>query len=308
MRSEVQKLPELFLKRLAQVVPRHKFDSIANTFTERKPTTFRVNTLKVEAQFIAPLQQRLEHQRFRLEKVSWYSDAFVVHRGTQRELEKTEAYLKGELYIQNLSSMIPPLVLKPEPGECVLDLTAAPGSKTTQISAMMIPPPTFSADGGSFEERRPFGPKVGGGMNGEGEVLAVENDPIRFEKLRANILLQGARNVTVVLEDGERIGKKYPGRFDRVLLDAPCSAEGRFLTSEPSSYRYWKLEKVTAVSKIQKKLIHSALLALKPGGILVYSTCTFAPEENEAVVNEVLERFRDVEVVGAIHELPLHSI
>lgn len=261
MRSEAQKLPKLFLERLARIVPRHKFDSIANTFTERKPTTLRVNTFKSNGKIV---EVELRKQGFQLSRVPWYRDAFIVQRGTQRELEKTEVYQRGEIYVQNLSSMIPPLVLKPIPGERVLDLTAAPGSKTTQISAM---------------------------VNGEGEILAVENDPIRFEKLRANVLLQGTHNVTVVLDDGERVGKKYPEHFDRVLLDAPCSAEGRFLTSEPSSYRYWKLEKVAAVSKIQKKLIHSAFLALKPGGVLVYSTCTFAPEENEAVVDTVLKEF-----------------
>ena len=261
MRSEARLLPELFLSRLRKIIPSQKFDVIANSFTDTKPTTFRINSLKISRELV---RENLERQGFRLASVSWYPDAFVLREGRLKELEKTESYLKGEIYVQNLSSMIPPLVLDPKPGERILDLTAAPGSKTTQTACL---------------------------MKGEGKIVANESDRIRYEKLKANVELQAARNVELVLSFGESIGKKCPNHFDRVLLDAPCSAEGRFNARAPSSYRYWTLDKVKEMAKLQKKLFTSAVSALKSGGILVYSTCTFSPEENEGVLNEGLEKF-----------------
>ncbi len=276
MRSEVQRLPELFLKRLKQIVPFSSWDRIANTFTENKPTTFRVNTLKTNSKSIKSF---LEERNFSLSAVPWFTDAFVLKKDRQKDLEATDPYLNGEIYLQSLSSMIPLLVLNPKPGEIILDLTAAPGGKTTQMACL---------------------------MNGEGKIVANENDKIRFEKLKANLILQAALNVEAILSYGESFGNKYPDQFDRVLVDAPCSAEGKFLTSEPSSYRYWNLNKVKEVSKLQKKLLISGLKALKPGGALVYSTCTFAPEENEEVVDSALRNLGD-SIGLEVFKLPLQN-
>ena len=270
MRSEAHSLPKLFLERLRGIIPTQKFDAIANTFTEPKPTTFRINSLKTSRE---RTREQLERHGFGLASVSWFSDAFILRKGRLRELEKTDSYVKGEIYVQNLSSMIPPLVLDPKSGETVLDLTAAPGSKTTQIACL---------------------------MKGEGTIVANESDRIRCEKLKANIEIQGIENVQVLLGYGESIGKKYPEHFDKILLDASCSAEGRFNTREPSSYRYWKPETVLEMAKLQKKLFASAFSTLKPGGVLVYSTCTFAPEENEAVLNDALEQFDAAIEIGTI--------
>jgi len=274
MRSAARVLPQIFLERLKKIVPSQKLDSVANTFTDSKPTTFRVNSLKAERNSV---KEKLEREKFRLEPVSWYPDAFVLREGRLKDLEKTETYQKGEIYVQNLSSMIPPLVLSPKPGETVLDLTAAPGSKTTQMAAL---------------------------MKGEGQIIANESDKIRYEKLKSNISLQGAQNVEAVLGYGESIGKKFPERFDKILLDAPCSAEGRFDVRTPSTYRYWNLKVVQDNAKLQKKLLASALIALKPSGILVYSTCTFAPEENEDVLNDALAKFPNLELEPIPLKLP----
>jgi 16S rRNA (cytosine1407-C5)-methyltransferase len=125
-------------------------------------------------------------------------------------------------------------------------------------------------------------------MEGRGAIVANDNHRIRFYKLRANVLQQGAANVELSLRYGETFGKSDPEAFDRVLVDAPCSTEGRFLTRESASYRQWKLRKIHEMVGKQRRLLRSAAAALKPGGILVYSTCTFAPEENEAVVDWLL--------------------
>jgi 16S rRNA (cytosine1407-C5)-methyltransferase len=262
MRSEIKNLPEVFLERFKKIVPQGKFDQLANTFCEPKPATFRVNTLKTSREVV---REKLEAAgNLRVEPVSWYGDAFILREGRLRELQETDVYKNGEIYVQNLSSMIPPIVLEPAPGERILDLTAAPGSKTTQIACL---------------------------MNGEGEIVANDNDKVRFFKLKATTELQGAQNVKLSLRYGESFGREFPESFDRVLLDAPCSAEGRFNTREPASFGYWKPRKVDEMARKQRKLLFSTLSALRPGGVLVYSTCTFAPEENEAVLNMALKKF-----------------
>lgn len=295
MRSEVQRLPTLFLERLRRIIPPQKFDAVANTFADAKPTTFRINTLKnvgarsprpsggetlPDRQAGPPLQETLEHLGFRLERVPWYPNAFILRGGRLRDLQETEAYKKGEIYVQSLSSMLPSLVLDPQPGERILDLTAAPGSKTTQIACL---------------------------MKGEGTIVANDNNRIRFFKLKANVELQDAANVELSCRPGELFGRDFPESFDRVLLDAPCSAEGRFQIGEPGSYKYWKPAKVKEMARKQKNLLLSAIRALKPGGVLVYSTCTFAPEENEAVLDWALEKLKDaieIENIGNRIRIP----
>lgn len=160
--------------------------------------------------------------------------------------------------------MIPPLVLNPQKGDCVLDLAAAPGSKTIQLA----------------------------GIVGEtGQILAVEKIRKRFYKLQDNLARNSAGFVKTYMGDGERIWKRNMEAFDRVLLDAPCSTEGRFLESDPETYHYWSMRKVKEMVRKQSRLLFSAVQCLKPGGTLVYSTCTFAPEENEGVVDRILQQF-----------------
>ncbi len=263
MKAEAKALPSVFLEKLKRIIPVQKWDEVANTFTEVKPTTFRINTLKASPDV---LRERLEHLGFRLEKVSWYPEAFILRSGRLRELQETEAYRKGEIYVQSLSSMLPPLVLDPQPGDTLLDLTAAPGSKTTQMACM---------------------------MKGEGKITANDNNKIRFFKLKANLEMQGASNVELSMRHGELFGRDFPESFDRILLDAPCSAEGRFNTDEPATYKYWKPAKIKEMARKQKNLIISAVRALRPGGVLVYSTCTFAPEENEGVLDWLKGKFEE---------------
>ena len=160
--------------------------------------------------------------------------------------------------------MVPPLVLNPKPGEKVLDLTAAPGSKTTQMAAM---------------------------MQNRGSILANELDKIRCERLQYNVTAQGASIVIVNNDYGERIGSKYSQVFDKVLLDTPCSGEGRFLATDPKTYRSWSEKKVSELVKMQKKLFKSAYEALKPDGTMVYSTCTLNLAENEQILEWALEQF-----------------
>ena len=163
------------------------------------------------------------------------------------------------MYSQGVESQIPVLVLDPRPGETVLDLCAAPGSKATQIAAH---------------------------MNNEG--MLVANEPVRdrFFRLKSVVDLMGAR-VTLKMVDGRRFSSAL---FDRILVDAPCSSEGRFNVHEPKTTRYWSVRKVHEMAHKQKGLLLNASRLLKPGGVLVYATCTFAVEENEAVVDWLLRK------------------
>ncbi|HEO63642.1 MAG TPA: RsmB/NOP family class I SAM-dependent RNA methyltransferase, partial [Candidatus Omnitrophica bacterium] len=146
----------------------------------------------------------------------------------------------------------------------VLDLTAAPGSKTTQMAAL---------------------------MNNAGKITAFEKDSVRYQKLLANLRYQGVLNTEAHNIDSLGAWRDYFEKFDKVLLDAPCSAEGRFHATRAKTYKYWNQVKVKNMAKKQKGLIRTAFSCLKPGGLLVYSTCTFSPEENESVVNYLLRKF-----------------
>ena len=279
MKNQTRHLPEAFEAKLRRIIPANQWDRVLRSFSGERPTTFRVNSLKPDT---SSLKERLEPLGFKIENVVWYKDAFILRKGRQKDLEKTGLYEKGQIYVQGLSSMVPPLILAPSPGEKVLDLTAAPGSKTTQLSAL---------------------------MKNQGSITANDNNAIRVEKLKANTALQGATNVTVLeAGDGGMVWKENHEAFDKVLLDAPCSSEGRFHLDTPSTYGYWREDTNRKMAKDQRRLLKSAVLSVKPGGTLVYSTCTFAPEENEMVVQWALETYADaLEVETITLPLPFHT-
>ena len=265
-----KRLPKEFMKNLSEMFSPIVIDRIVAGMINDRYTTLRVNTIKYTA--LKFIQYCKEHN-IKFERVIWYQDAFIIKNMKEKEIQKLDIYEKGYIYLQSLSSMIPPIVLNPKPKEKILDLTAAPGSKTTQLSAL---------------------------MENQGYILANELDKIRCERLKYNVDMQGAKIVEVVNGRGEKIGEKYQKMFDKVLLDAPCSGEGRFCARNVMSYRNWSLKTVKDLSKLQKKLIESAYKALKPNGIMVYSTCTLNKEENEFILNWAINNLQlkilDIEV------------
>ncbi len=255
------RLPKEFMQFLYKKYTPIKVDQILLGMTENRYTTLRVNTLKYDIQ---NLMKYFKDKNIKFERVPWYKDALIIKNANEKQIQKLEIYEKGYIYIQSLSSMIPPLVLNPQIGEKILDLTAAPGSKTTELASL---------------------------MNNNGYILANELDKVRYERLIYNINRQGAEIVETVNERGEKLGNKYPEFFDKVLLDTPCSGEGRFIVSSVATYRDWSTKKVKELSKLQKKLFESAYKALKPNGTMVYSTCTLNLEENEFVLDWALKNF-----------------
>lgn len=276
LNPETEKLPAKFLDSLRALFDEPDFERIANTFTERRPTTFRANLLKITSTALA---EALSEQGFETQQVPWCDYAFILRNKSLRDLQETPEYEQGKLYVQNLSSMVPPLILEAKPGENVLDMTAAPGGKSMQIAMM---------------------------MRGEGKLIANDNSKVRFFKLKANVERQGVKNIELSLKYGESFGKYFQGHFDRILLDAPCSTEGKFYTSKPSSYKYWRPAKTKEMARKQKRLLYAAFESLKKGGTLVYSTCTFSPHENEWILSWAHRKFGDAFSVEQIN-LPFEN-
>ena len=255
------KLPLDFIENLYKTYNTRIADKILLGMGERRFTTLRVNTLKSN---VEEVKECLEKQNVEFEIVSWYKDAIIIKNAQESDLQKMDLYKDGKIYLQSLSSMIPPLVLNPKEGEKVLDLTAAPGSKTTQMVAL---------------------------MKNEGYILANELDKLRCERLKYNVNMQGAKIVETINENGRIIGDKYPEYFDKVLLDTPCSGEGRFIVNDVKTYKNWSTKQVEELIKVQKDLFTSAVKSLKINGEMVYSTCTLNLKENEEIVNWAIKEY-----------------
>jgi NOL1/NOP2/sun family putative RNA methylase len=188
-------------------------------------------------------------------------------RGAQLDAQVAD----GRIYLLNPASLLAVTALAPQHNEELLDLAAAPGGKTLLMAAAMA---------------------------NSGRIAAVEPVKGRFHRLRANLQRCGVTNVDFYLADGRGVGAKVPGRFDGVLLDAPCSSEARIRLNEPKTYAHWKPRKIKEVARKQRGLLRSAFAALKVGGRLVYSTCSFAPEENEANVDYLLSAESGADLVA----------
>jgi NOL1/NOP2/sun family putative RNA methylase len=232
------------------------------------PVTIRVNTLRASPEEV---YLRLTNCGFVVSKIDWADDLFLVNQGKP---SKTIEHWLGMFYIQEAVQTVPVRVLDPRPGDQILDIAAAPGGKCTQIASY---------------------------MHNRGSLIANEPVGKRQPSLMANINRLGVLNATVTSYRGESFPMGVS--FDRILLDAPCSAEGT-IRKEPSLRDGATKSTVDRLSRLQRRLILRSYDLLKPGGVLVYSTCTFAPEENEAVVSYLLsEREASIDEVS----VPFHT-
>jgi NOL1/NOP2/sun family putative RNA methylase len=263
-------LPLQLLDRWKELYSKEEFDNLLENLSRKPSPSFRTNTIKTTSDI---LETELTKQGFAFEKVDWYADAFILTNKSIRELTETDAYKNGFLYIQNLSSMIPSLVLDPKPNEKILDITAAPGSKATHIAAL---------------------------MQNSGELTTNDKSFKRLFKLKENLSRMGVTNAKVLNLPGESFWKKLPEYFDRTLVDVPCSMEGRIRCDDPKSYEDWSPKKIKQLSKLQKYLLRSAVSATRVGGTIVYSTCTLSPEENEEVIEWVVNKTPDSLAVESI--------
>ena len=257
--TEKIEFKEDFIKRYEQLTDFEKFKKYSFSYLRK---AIRINTLKIS---VKECKERIEKKGWKLEQVPWCKEGFWISKPERRDVGNLWEHHMGYFYVQEAASMIPPLVLQPKPGETVLDMAAAPGSKTTQMSAM---------------------------MNNEGVIIANDYKGMRLAALGVNVQRVGATNITVTLMDGARMREV---QFDKILLDAPCSGTGTICKSL-KTVRMWNPLMVRRIAKQQEVLINNAWKLLKPGGTMVYSTCTCEPEENEGTVSDFLNKHKDAKV------------
>jgi NOL1/NOP2/sun family putative RNA methylase len=246
-------LPDIFLSKMREQLE-EDFFSFAASYEEEPWRGVRINQLKInnaDAYFSVIGEEKS------FTPIPWCAEGFAYRESLP--LGQSLAYLQGLFYIQEPSAMTPAALLGALPGERILDLCAAPGGKTTQIASA---------------------------MRGEGLLVSNDASPTRTQALVRNIERAGVRNAVILTEQPRKLAERFPGFFDRVLVDAPCSGEGMF-RRDADVLKAYTANKPEACAAIQTDILRHAAVMVKPGGRLVYSTCTFNTIENE----EVIERF-----------------
>lgn len=253
-------LNPLFLKRM-QAFLQEDYPAFLKSFDEPAIRGLRLNTAKISHHHWNRINP------FKLEPVPWTPDGFYY--SDEESPGKHPYHDAGLYYIQEPSAMAVAALANPAPGEFVLDLCAAPGGKSTQLAAL---------------------------MHNSGLLVSNEINLARAKILSQNIERMGLRNAVVTQEKPERLSSFFPKFFDKIVVDAPCSGEGMF-RKNPEAILEWGEEQICLNSKRQSSILKEAYRMLKEGGTLIYSTCTFAPEENEAVLSQFLDEHPDCSII-----------
>jgi len=259
-----------FIERYEKLTNFEEFKKYSLSFLRR---SIRVNTIKIT---IDELKKRLE-KNWVLDQIPWCNEGFYIeHRKKERrDIGNLIEHSLGYFYTQEAASMIPPLVLEPNENDTVLDIAASPGSKTTQLASI---------------------------MKNKGILIANDYKIIRLKPLSINIQRCGITNCIITLMRGQWYNKSNI-EFDKILVDAPCSGTGTIRKSL-KTLRIWNPNMVKRLSITQKQLIDTAFNILKQDGTLVYSTCSLEPEENEAIIDFLLNKFENAK----LEEIKLMSI
>ena len=255
-----KQIPEFLNKMLIEQYGEEIANKIIEGYLKQRYVTLRVNTIKVTNEEI---KQELKNSNIEYEEVEWYKDALIIKNVRENEIRKMLIYEEGKIYLQSLSSMLPPIALEPKEGENILDMAAAPGGKTTQIATI--------TSNGSY-------------------ITACEKNKIRAERLKYNLQKQGVTCANVMTEDARQLSDYFS--FDKILLDAPCSGSGTKNVFENN----FSEELIKRSCKAQENLLRKALNILKPGGEMIYSTCSILKKENEEIIGKVLKNNK-IEIV-----------
>lgn len=273
-----QQLPDFFVKKLEQQYGNELCEKIKESFEKTRFTTFRVNTLKSNNEEI---EKALKYNSIEFEKASISDNAYIVKNANEAKIQELEAFKEGKIYLQSLSSMLPPIILEPKENSDILDMAAAPGGKTTQMAAI---------------------------SNNKSHITACERNAIRAEKLKYNIEKQGASCVFCMVKDSREIDDFFS--FDQILLDAPCSGSGTLDLQNEKLNKYFTETLIEKSVKTQKQLLNKAIKILKKGSEMVYSTCSILQEENEEVIQSILKTGKveivpiEIEKLGNLPVLP----
>lgn len=249
---------------------------IIEGYQTKRKTTLRINTIKSN---IEEIKKELEKEKIEYETIKWSKEALIIKNADEKTIQEMEIYKNGKIYLQSLSSMLPPIILEPKEGTDVLDMAAAPGGKTTQIAAL---------------------------TNNKAHITACEKNKIRAERLKYNVDKQGATCVFIMPKDSRFIDDFFS--FDQILLDAPCSGSGTLDYNDANIEKYFTEQLIERSSKTQKTLLSKAIKLLKPGHEMIYSTCSILDCENEDVVASVIKN-GNIEIVPinfeGMEELPI---
>lgn len=249
---------------------------IIEGYQTKRKTTLRINTIKSN---IEEIKKELEKEKIEYETVKWSKEALIIKNADEKTIQEMEIYKNGKIYLQSLSSMLPPIILEPKEGTDILDMAAAPGGKTTQIAAL---------------------------TNNKAHITACEKNKIRAERLKYNVDKQGATCVFIMPKDSRFIDDFFS--FDQILLDAPCSGSGTLDYNDANVEKYFTEQLIERSSKTQKTLLSKAIKLLKPGHEMIYSTCSILDCENEDVVASVIKN-GNIEIVPinfeGMEELPI---
>ncbi len=259
-------LPTAFVKRMEQLLG-DEFEAFMAAYDHTPHAGIRVNTLKIA------VEDFKERSPFELRPIPWCPTGFYIPPGTKPGLHPY--YHAGLYYVQEPSAMSPVELLNVAQDEAVLDLCAAPGGKSTQIAAK---------------------------LQGSGILVTNDISADRTKALAKNVELYGVRNAVVLNESPDRIADTFPHFFDKILIDAPCSGEGMFRKDEDMA-KQWETHSVEKCVVMQRDILRVAASMLSDGGRIVYSTCTFAPEENEGMIAEFLEAHPDFNVIPVPSEV-----
>lgn len=263
MMKHLPMLKDAFKERYKELLGK-EYDEFIKYTSKYIKKSIRINSLKKDKSLI---KKRLQKD-WELKQVPWCEEGFwIKYKNKERyDIGNTPEHQLGYIYVQDAASMIPPVVLNPQQGDIVLDVCAAPGSKTTQLAQY---------------------------MKNKGILLANDAQGKRLSALGINLQRCGVTNTLITKMDGERIrGEEI---FDKILIDAPCSGTGTIRRSYKIA-EMWSPGLVDRMSKIQYKLLKNAFKLLKKGGTLVYSTCTLEPQENEGTVNKLIKEHENAHV------------
>ena len=253
-------IPDFLKNKLLSQYGEEITTKIIEGYQNSRVVSLRINTIKSSKEEIITI---LKDNNISYKDISWYDNALVVNTN-EDTLRKLDIYKEGKIYLQSLSSQLPPLFLNPQENEMILDMAAAPGGKTTEIAAL---------------------------SNNKAMITAIEKNKIRSERLQYNIDKQGAKKVTVLNTDARNLNEYF--MFDKILLDAPCSGSG---TITNNNFNNFDEDLVNRSIKFQTSLLKEAIKHLKVGGELIYSTCSILKEENELVLSSILKEYSNIKI------------
>lgn len=256
---------ELFISKLNNKYPLDELESILNGLKVKRKVSLRINNLKSNFEEI---DKALKTANISFSKLDFYDNAIILDNDNESKIRELDIYNDGKIYLQSLSSMIPPLVLDAKANENILDMCAAPGGKTSEICAL---------------------------SNNTVMITACEKNKIRTERLKYNLDKLGCKKVNILNNDSRRLDNFL--KFDKILLDAPCSGSGTLNLNEENNN--FNEDLINRSVRFQTELLSKAFELINSGGTIIYSTCSIFDEENDGVVDIVFKKYNfDIEKIN----------